>query len=233
MNPSESEKTIRLNKYLALHMGFSRREADEYIERGYVKVNDIVINLGARIAETDKVTVHGETLVGKTAFQYLALNKPAGYVCSRRSQGDLPTVYELLPPEYHHLKTVGRLDFNSSGLIILTNDGDFTYRLTHPKFAKTKIYNVRLDHDLEPLHQQMISDYGVQLEDGPSKMMLERLSEDDRLDWTVTMTEGRNRQIRRTFNSLGYEVKKLHRTNFGNYSVGDIKPGKFEIVDMR
>jgi pseudouridine synthase len=229
----DPEKTIRLNKYLALHMGFSRREADEYIERGYVKVNDIVVNLGARIAETDKIFVRGEQLVAKTDFQYLAFNKPAGYVCSRRSQGDLPTIYELLPPEYHHLKTVGRLDFNSSGLIILTNDGDFTYRLTHPKFAKTKIYNVRLDHDLEPLHQQMISDYGVQLEDGPSKIMLKRLSDDDRLDWQVTMTEGRNRQIRRTFNSLGYEVKKLHRTNFGNYSIGDIKPGKFEIVDMR
>jgi 23S rRNA pseudouridine2605 synthase len=233
MTPTESDKTIRLNKYLALHMGFSRREADEYIERGYVKVNDIVVNLGARIAETDKILVRGEPLVAKTEFQYIAFNKPAGYVCSRRSQGDLPTIYELLPPEYHHLKTVGRLDFNSSGLIILTNDGDFTYRLTHPKFEKTKVYNVRLDHDLEPLHQQMISDYGVQLEDGPSKMMLERLSDDDRLDWKVTMSEGRNRQIRRTFLSLGYEVKKLHRTNFGNYSIGDIKPGKLEIVDMR
>jgi 23S rRNA pseudouridine2605 synthase len=233
MTSSEPEKTIRLNKYLALHMGFSRREADEYIERGYVKVNDIVVNLGARITETDSILVRGESLVAKTEFQYLAFNKPAGYVCSRRSQGDLPTIYELLPPEYHHLKTVGRLDFNSSGLIILTNDGDFTYRLTHPKFDKTKIYKVRLDHELDPLHQQMISDYGVQLEDGPSKIMLERLSDDDRLDWQVTMTEGRNRQIRRTFNSLGYEVKKLHRTNFGNYSIGDIKPGKFEIVDMR
>ena len=233
MTSTDSDKTIRLNKYLALHMGFSRREADEYIERGYVKVNDIVVNLGARIAETDRVLVHSEPLVAKTAFQYIAFNKPAGYVCSRRSQGDLPTIYELLPPEYHHLKTVGRLDFNSSGLIILTNDGDFTYRLTHPKFEKTKTYNVRLDHELEPLHQQMISDYGVQLEDGPSKMSLERLSDEDRLDWKVIMSEGRNRQIRRTFLSLGYEVKKLHRTNFGNYSIGDIKPGKFEIVDMR
>jgi pseudouridine synthase len=233
MTPSNEEKTIRLNKYLALHLGFSRREADEYIERGYVKVNGIVIDLGARIAEDDEVTVRGERVTPTTAFEYLALNKPAGYVCSRRSQGDLPTIYELLPAKYHHLKTVGRLDFNSSGLIILTNDGDFTYRLTHPKFAKTKIYNVRLDHELEPLHQQMISDYGVQLDDGPSKMSLERLSDEDRLDWQVTMSEGRNRQIRRTFSSLGYEVKKLHRTNFGNYSIGDIKPGKYEIVDMR
>ncbi len=233
MTQSDPEKTIRLNKYIALHLGLSRREADDYIDRGYVKVNDIVINLGARIAEGDRVVVNGKPIVAETKFQYLALNKPAGYVCSRASQGGLPTVYELLPPEYHHLKTVGRLDFASSGLILLTNDGDFTYRLTHPKFAKTKVYKVRLDHELEPLHQQMISDYGVQLEDGPSKMSLERLSDGDRIDWQVTMSEGRNRQIRRTFNSLGYEVKKLHRITFGNYSIGDIQPGKFEIVDMR
>lgn len=233
MTSIDPEKTIRLNKYLALHLGFSRREADDYIERGYVKVNDIVVNLGARIAENDRVVVNGKPINADTKFQYLALNKPAGYVCSRISQGGLPTVYELLPPEYHHLKTVGRLDFNSSGLILLTNDGDFTYRLTHPKFAKTKIYKVRLNSDLEPLHQQMISDYGVQLEDGPSKMVLERLSDDDRTEWKVTMSEGRNRQIRRTFASLGYEVKKLHRINFGNYSIGDIRPGKYEIVDMR
>lgn len=232
MTSFDPEKTIRLNKYLALHLGISRREADEYIERGYVKVNDIVINLGARINPDDSVIVNGKSLKPETAFQYIALNKPNGYVCSRRSQGGLPTVYELLPPEYHHLKTVGRLDFNSSGLILLTNDGDFTYRLTHPKFVKTKIYKVRLDHDLEPLHQQMISDYGVKLEDGESKLMLERLNNEDRLDWQVTMSEGRNRQIRRTFASLGYEVKKLHRTHFGNYALGDIKPGKFEIVTM-
>jgi len=233
MSLPEPDKTLRLNKYLALHLGLSRREADEYIERGYVKVNGIVIDLGARINEGDEVIVNGKPVTASADLQYLAFNKPAGYVCSRRSQGDLPTIYELLPPEYHSLKTVGRLDFNSSGLIILTNDGDFTYRLTHPKFAKTKIYNVRLDRELEPLHQQMINDYGVQLEDGPSKLTLERLSDDNRDEWKVVMTEGRNRQIRRTFASLGYEVKKLHRTNFGNYSIGDIRPGKFEIVDMR
>ncbi len=233
MTPTQPDKPIRLNKHIALQMGISRREADDYIERGYVKVNGIVINLGARIDENDEVIVNGTALKSNTAFQYLAFHKPNGYVCSRRSQGGLPTIYELLPPEYHHLKTVGRLDFNSSGLILLTNDGDFTYRLTHPKFAKTKVYKVRLDHELEPLHQQMISDYGVQLEDGASKMILERLNDEDRLDWKVTMSEGRNRQIRRTFASLGYEVKKLHRITFGNYSIGDIKTGQYEIVDMQ
>jgi 23S rRNA pseudouridine2605 synthase len=233
MTTTPEPDMIRLNKHLALQLGVSRREADELIERGYVRVNGEVAMLGGRIKATDTVIVDGKTVTHDTPFQYLALHKPAGYVCSRRSQGGLPTVYELFPPEYHDLKTVGRLDFNSSGIILMTNDGDFTYRMTHPKFAKTKIYKVRLDHDLEPLHQQMISDYGVQLEDGPSKIMLERLSDNDRAEWQVTMSEGRNRQIRRTFAALGYEVKKLHRTNFGNYALGDIKPGKFEIVDMR
>jgi pseudouridine synthase len=105
--------------------------------------------------------------------------------------------------------------------------------MTHPKFTKVKVYKVRLDHDLAPLHQQMISDHGITLEDGPSKLSLERLSDDSRTDWIVTMSEGRNRQIRRTFLALGYEVAKLHRTDFGPYSLGDIKPGEFKIVDMR
>jgi 23S rRNA pseudouridine2605 synthase len=224
----------RLNKHLALQLGVSRREADNLIDEGKVTVNGTTAILGARFTEGDTLAVNGRSL-GKTSveYQYLALNKPVNYVCSRKPQGDSPTIYELLPAEYHALKPVGRLDRNSSGLILLTNDGDFAYRMTHPKFAKTKIYSARLDHDLEPLHQQMISDYGVQLEDGVSKLMLERLREDSRKEWRVTMSEGRNRQIRRTFASLGYEVVKLHRTNFGNYSVGDMKTGTYELVDMR
>ena len=161
------------------------------------------------------------------------LNKPVGYVCSRRAQGDSPTIYAILPQAFHHLKPVGRLDRNSSGLLLLTNDGDFAFQMTHPKFVKTKVYSVRLDRDLEPLHQQMISDFGVILEDGPSKLHLERLRDDSRREWRVIMSEGRNRQIRRTFASLGYEVKKLHRTSFGNYSLGDMKPGSYELVTMR
>lgn len=225
--------TIRLNKHLALQLGISRREADELIEREQVTINGIVAPLGARFRPGDTVAVKGESVKTGTPFQYIALHKPVGYVCSRRAQGDNPTIYELLPPEYHTLKPVGRLDKNSSGLILLTNDGDFAYQMTHPKFTKVKIYTVLLDRYLEPLHQQMISDYGVTLEDGPSKLSLERLSEDNRRQWQITMSEGRNRQIRRTFDSLGYEVKKLHRTNFGNYSLDDIKPGKYKAVDIR
>ncbi len=227
------EPTLRLNKHLALQLGISRRESDLLIERRNVTVNGTVATLGARFQEGDTIAIKGKPLAGPVAYQYLALNKPAGYVCSRRAQGDSPTVYELLPLEYHTLKLVGRLDRDSSGLILLTNDGDFAFKQTHPKFLKTKIYNVRLDSDLAPLHQQMISDYGVQLEDGVSKFTLERLRDDSRKEWKITMKEGRNRQIRRTFLSLGYGVKKLHRTNFGNYSIGDMKPGEFTVVDMQ
>lgn len=232
MTTSDTDST-RLNKYLALQLGISRREADRLIEQGRVKINNEPVTLGGRVHASDSLEVDGKAVTRQTTLKYLALHKPVGYVCSRRSQGGLPTVYELLPPEYHDLKTVGRLDFNSSGIILLTNDGDFAYRMTHPKFAKTKIYKVRLDHDLEPLHQQMIADYGVLLEDGASKLQLERLSDDNRKEWQVTMSEGRNRQIRRTFTALGYDVKRLHRTNFGNYSIGDIQPGKYELTDMR
>ncbi|HAC55868.1 TPA: ribosomal large subunit pseudouridine synthase B, partial [Candidatus Saccharibacteria bacterium] len=150
---------------------------------------------------------------------YLLLNKPVGYVCSRRRQGDTPTIYELLNPDQQRLKAVGRLDRDSSGILLLTDDGDFAHQMTHPSFAKRKVYEIKLDRDLEPLHQQMINDYGVTLEDGQSKLQLERLSEDERWSWRVVMSEGRNRQIRRTFAALGYTVTRLHRTAFGPYTL--------------
>lgn len=222
----------RLNKYLALHTGISRRAADEAISKGRVSINGEVAILGAQVSDGDEVLVNGKKVSTDTEYIYLVLNKPVGYVSSRKPQGNSPTLYELLPKQYHHLKPVGRLDRDSSGLIILSNDGDFAFKMTHPQFHKSKIYKVTLDKDLEPLHQQMISDYGVTLEDGVSKFMLERLSDDNRRGWQITMSEGRNRQIRRTFAALGYTVKKLHRTNFGNYSLGHIKPGQYQLEKM-
>lgn len=227
------ENKLRLNKHLALQLGVSRREADNLIAAGRVTVNGEVATLGARFTKTDTITVDGKELSSDVAYKCIALNKPVGYVCSRRQQSDTPTIYQLLPPKYHQLKPVGRLDKDSSGIILLTNDGDFALQMTHPKFYKVKTYEVTLSRDLESLHQQMISNYGVKLEDGPSKLNLERLSDTDRKSWKVTMSEGRNRQIRRTFDSLGYLVVKLHRTNFGNYALGDIKLGEFETVNIQ
>lgn len=225
MNKDRSE---RLNKYIAYHLGVSRREADSYISKSAVLVNGIKAELGARVNDKDIVTVHGTIVTKKSNYTYIVLHKPVGYVCSRRPQGDSPTVYELLPRGSHHLKLVGRLDKDSSGIILLTDDGIFSHHMTHPSYYKSKIYNVSLDHELEPLHQQMISDYGIQLEDGPSKLLLTRQNESNRKHWIVEMHEGRNRQIRRTFAALGYTVVRLHRTQFGDYSLGDIKPGSWQ-----
>ncbi len=227
--------STKLNKYLALHLGISRREADEAIEKGQVTVNGDLAQLGGRVSTGDEVKHRGKLVQDSTQHVLLALNKPTGYVCTRKQQGDNPTVYSLLPAKYHGLKLVGRLDKDSSGIILLTNDGQLSYQMTHPKFHKTKIYEVHLDGELEPLHQQMINDFGVQLEDGVSKIGLSRLSDDNRRDWQITMSEGRNRQIRRTFAALGYQTKKLHRTHFGQYSLDsvDLKPGEYREISIQ
>ncbi len=165
----------------------------------------------------------------KVKYVYLAMNKPAGYVCSKRQQDAAPTIFELLPAKWQDLKTVGRLDKDSSGLILLTNDGDFAFQMTHPKFVKTKVYEVELDHSLSALHQQEIADFGIELKDGRSRLGLERLDE-GRKRWRVTMNEGRNRQIRRTFGALGYSVVRLKRVQFGPYRLDGLKEGEFEEV---
>ena len=231
--PHDTDKSSeRLNKFLARQLGISRREADVLIENETVTINNTLATLGARITPSDSINVAGAPVSHKpAALRYIAHNKPVDYVCSRRAQGSTPTIYSLLPPEFHALKPVGRLDKDSSGLLLLTNDGDFAYRMTHPKFAKTKQYRVRLDRDLEPLHQQMISDFGIDLDDGRSQLILTRL-DDNRREWHITMSEGRNRQIRRTFTALGYTVTRLHRTNFGNYALGDINQGEWRKVNI-
>ena len=223
----EESATIRLNKFIALCLGISRRSADELIEKGKVFVNGEPGIIGQRIKADDKVTYQSKELSIQSK-KLILFHKPTGYLCSRASQGGVPTIYKLLPKNLHHLKPVGRLDKDSSGLILLTNDGDFAHQMTHPSFHKMKRYLVTLDQPLQPLHRQMINDFGVQLPDGPSRLTLERQHDGDDHHWIVMMSEGRNRQIRRTFAALGYTVTKLHRTDFGNYSIGEIKRGEFQ-----
>ncbi len=222
----------RLNKLLAINLGLSRRQADDLIAAGQVAINNQPAQLGQRVTASDEIKVKGQVIGPEPAKQLIMLNKPVGYTCSRRSQKGDQTIYNLLPKNLAHLKSVGRLDKNSSGLLLLSNDGDFIYRMTHPKFNKTKTYTVKLDQPLEPLHQQMISDYGVDLTDGKSQLMLTKLN-DDRQHWRVEMHEGRNRQIRRTFASLGYEVIDLHRLALGPYQLGQLQSGKWQIINFK
>lgn len=224
----------RLNKFLALQLGISRRQADDLISAGKVWLNDKKAELGARFVATDEIRV-GDKLIptSEQAKIYLLFNKPRGYVCSRKKQGENETIYAILPKKYRNLKPVGRLDKDSSGLILLTNDGDFAFRMTHPKFRKIKEYLVKVDQPLAPLHQQMIADFGVDLPDGKSQLGLERL-DDSRKFWRVSMSEGRNRQIRRTFAAVGYDVQELHRTVFGAYRLSeDLTEGDFQEVEVK
>ncbi len=226
MSDNQEPQSIRLNKFLAERLGVSRREADDLIAAGEVFVDDKPAILGARVDKNAKVCYNKKIVPFEAKFSYIAFNKPVGYVCSRHAQGDNPTIYELLPAEFRVYKTVGRLDKDSSGLILLTNDGDFAFQMTHPKFYKEKTYEVVLDHELAPLHQQMITDYGVELEDGVSKFVVIH-EEGDRCHLKVILSEGRNRQIRRTFAALGYRVIGLHRTQFGKYQLTGLEPGKW------
>ncbi|MBL8159721.1 rRNA pseudouridine synthase [Candidatus Saccharibacteria bacterium] len=221
----QSDESVRLNKLLAEELGVSRREADGLIERGHVTLNGAQAVLGSRVKRgKDTVAVDGtpvRTLLH--TFTYILFHKPTGYVCSRRQQGEVPTIYSLLPKAYKSFKPVGRLDKDSSGLLLLTDDGDFAHRMTHPSFAKVKRYEVRLNTPLAPLHQQMLNEHGILLPDGPSKFQVSRLDEGG---YEVIMKEGRNRQIRRTFAALGYEVTGLHRTHFGPYSLAGLQMGQ-------
>jgi 23S rRNA pseudouridine2605 synthase len=229
-----STDSIRLNKYIASVLAIGRRQVDTLIEKGKVTVNGKKPELGARMHPGDVVLVDGKTLMPQaTPFVYLALHKPINYICSRKQQGDTPTIYALLPEKYQHLKPVGRLDKDSSGLLLLTNDGNFAHQMTHPSFGKVKRYEILLNKPLQPLHHQMISNHGIDLPDGKSKLTLQRINDGDDYAWEVTMHEGRNRQIRRTFAVLGYGVRKLHRTHFGNYTINTLKSGEFTELTIR
>lgn len=221
---------MRLNRFLSLHTSLSRRGADKAISDGRVIVNQKIADLGTQVADTDVIFLDDKKIEpAKTEIKTIILNKPVGYVCSRNGQGS-QTIYELLPSEFANLNPVGRLDKDSSGLLLLTNDGDLANLLTHPSYGKVKVYEIILDKPLAPLHQQMISDHGIMLDDGNSKLVLEKLDTDK--SFKVTMREGRNRQIRRTFASLGYEVKTLHRTTFGDYRLQQLSTGKYELVNI-
>ena len=214
---------MRINLYVATATGLSRRAADREIEAGHVTINGRQAVLGDQVSNADEVCLNSQPLALHTQPLTIILNKPVGYVCSRDGQGS-KTIYDLLPPDLHNLKPVGRLDKDSSGLLLMTTDGQLANQLTHPKFAKDKVYQVELDKSLTNPDRQRI-EKGVELEDGLSRLNLHGQNQ----SWTVTISEGRNRQIRRTFAKLGYGVTKLKRTQFGDYDLGELTEGKYLI----
>ena len=215
---------MRINKFVALATGTSRRKADDLVSSGQVSVNGQTASMGLAISDSDQVYLNN-TLLRLPTYTTILLNKPVGYVCSRDGQGS-KTIYELLPKNLHHLKSIGRLDKDSCGLLVLTNDGDLAEKLTHPSNQKQKTYRLRLDQPITQEHREKIS-RGVNLEDGISALGLTGSGK----NLLVSMHEGRNRQIRRTFAALGYTVVELERLTFGPWKLDNLRPGDFRTLD--
>lgn len=217
---------MRINKYLAAHTPLSRRSADSAITNGRVFVNGTRIENGYDVQLADIITLDGSPIVTKKKQTYtIMLNKPVGYVCSRNGQGS-ETIYTLLPEQLSSLNIVGRLDKESSGLLLLTSDGTLANTLTHPRYEKQKVYEVTLDRYLSEDDQRLIVERGVNIGDERLSMFDVRFLETPQ-HLLVTLTEGRNRQIRRTFEARRYKVRKLHRIKFGTYSLGTLPSGKY------
>lgn len=193
---------------------------------GQVTVNGQRATVGISVNQDDIVKLDGTEVLPKEHATIL-LNKPVGYVCSRDGQGS-QTVYDLLPKKFHHLKPIGRLDKNSSGLLLLTNDGKLADALSHPRYQKEKIYEVKLDKPLRADHKKKL-ERGVSLEDGVSRFA--KLVQFSDSEFRVSLYEGKNRQIRRTFEALGYQVTRLKRTQFGPFSLGGLPGGEWRSID--
>lgn len=191
----------------------SRRAADTVIASGRVRINQKQAGPGDTAGPDDEVYMDEDKLITRPSATTIILNKPTGYVCSREGQGS-KTVYELLPKEYRRLKAVGRLDKDTSGLLLLTDDGELANRLAHPRYQKEKVYLTGLNKKLAPQDKKKLLT-GIKLADGLSKFI--KVIDCSDTVYKVILQEGRNRQIRRAFNALGYKTDSLHRIKFGDY----------------
>jgi 23S rRNA pseudouridine2605 synthase len=223
---------IRLNKFLADAGICSRREADKLIESGAVTVNGkVVIQLGTKVSRTDKV-IYGDQLLRAEKLQYIMLNKPKGYITTSDDPQDRKIVMTLVQNACkERIYPVGRLDRNTTGLLLFTNDGDLAKKLTHPKHGVKKLYHVVLDKPLTKNHLLEIA-AGIKLEDGeirPDKIAYDKNAADKR-EIGIELHSGRNRIVRRVFEHLGYRVEKLDRVMFASLTKKDIPRGKWRML---
>ncbi len=222
---------MRINKYIAERSALSRRGADEAIAQNRVTVNSQLPINGQRVQENDVVELDGQQLMNKPQTITIMLHKPVDYICSHDGQGS-KTIYELLPPELQGLNPVGRLDKDTSGLLLMTNDGDLLNAMAHPSFNKEKTYNIALHKALLDEDKHKITDVGVDIGDKRlSKFSVKKIASKKHMSaYEVRLSEGRNRQIRRTFKALGYFVNHLHRTTFADYKLDSLEVGKLRYL---
>jgi 23S rRNA pseudouridine2605 synthase len=227
-----SLSNVRINKAIADSGYCARRKADELVTAGRVRVNGHMVDTpGLKIdPETDVVTIDHQPLP-RISPVYLALHKPVGYVTTRRAQDRRKTVYELLPPAYQAADPAGRLDADSSGLLIFSSDGDFLHGLTHPRFHWPKVYEIRLDRPLSPAAlQRLLDGVPLQPENRLARMADIQPDETHPAQYRMTLMTGYNRQIRRSVEAIGRRVLALHRTAFGPLELGDLPRGAFRTL---
>jgi len=219
----------RLQKFLSQAGVASRRKAEELIVAGRVRVNGApATELGRKVDPTRDVVEVDGARVRSAATEWLALHKPRGYVTTRNDPEGRATVYELVPPQYHGLFYVGRLDYESEGLVLLTNDGAVANRLMHPRYETERVYEVELRGQMDAAKLRELRT-GVELEDGPARVeSVARLkAEPGRTRLRLTLLEGRNREVRRLFRALGETVERLVRISYGPVRLGSLAPGQW------
>ncbi|WP_298662949.1 pseudouridine synthase [uncultured Barnesiella sp.] len=230
----DPNEPIRLNKYMANAGICSRREADEYIQAGEVLVNgEPVTELGTKITRNDTVTFRGKVVTLERKI-YVLLNKPKDCVTtSDDPQGRLTVMDIVRNACTERIYPVGRLDRNTTGVLLLTNDGDLASKLTHPKFIKKKIYHVWLDRDVNEEDMQRIAD-GIELEDGPIQPdAVSYANETDKNQVGIEIHSGRNRIVRRIFEALGYRVVKLDRVYFAGLTKKNLQRGRWRYLTQQ
>lgn len=221
----------RLNKYIASSGLCSRRKADELIEQGAVNVNGKTVKeLGFIVQDKDKVFIN-QKLVRPVKHEYYKFYKPAGYITTCDDTQGRKTIYDLLPETMLNLKPVGRLDKDSTGLLILTNDGDLIYQLTHPSIKVPKVYLVSVEAQIHKHELEKIAN-GVEIEPGKIAYADITVLEMDSkyTSMQVTLYQGMNRQIRKMFKSIGYEVKTLKRIQHATIGIEGLKRGEFKPI---
>jgi pseudouridine synthase len=230
----KDENTIRLNRFLSQTGLCSRRAAEELIRKGRVSVNGLECrDLSVRIdPEHDRVRVDGQELAPSGRLIYVALNKPKGYVTTLRDERGRKCVKELVEGVGERVFPVGRLDRNSEGLLLFTNDGLTAHRLMHPSFGLEKVYRVTVDRSLSKAELLKIRS-GVELEDGPAHVLKAESVADDMRKVELTIQEGRKREIRRIFQALGFRVIALKRIRFGPISLGRLPSGKWRKLSTK
>ncbi|HEU5070059.1 MAG TPA: pseudouridine synthase [Verrucomicrobiae bacterium] len=223
---------VRLQKYLAEAGVASRRAGEQIILSGRVTVNGRQVQeLGTKVDPArDQVMVDGK-LVRSVRKHYIALHKPPGCVCSRRDERGRPTIYQLLPPDWANVQSVGRLDYDSEGLLLLTNDGELNLRLTHPRYGVRKIYQVTVEGRAEPeqvaAFVQGIRDEGELLRALSARIVTATKS---RSVIELELTEGKNREVRRMCAAVSLTVERLVRTQVGKIKLGELRPGRWRTL---